>query len=371
VREQRRILSRRDFIKWAGVAAVSAAGCSLLDVYRPWVNLDDIGQSFLEEGLEMDYTKELIRLSILAASSHNSQPWKFSVQNTDIHILPDYSRRLPVVDPQDRELWISLGCALENLLIAAKSHGLSYEIDYPEKEERINIRLSGEYTIEPEKSNLYDAIFSRQNTRSNYSVQDGLVNPESEFSTDVFSEPGILLRYIHGEAELNAVSDLVKRGTINQYTSKAFVDELKRWLRFNKKEALDSMDGLYSKCSGNPEAPRFIGEWFINTLDAKKQAETDTQKLRNSVGVLVIASEGETRSDWVRTGQVYERWALKMTAAGFRSSMLNQPVEVEELRNELSNSLNLAGAYPQLLVRYGCAPEMPRSLRRPVERVLI
>lgn len=57
----------------------------------------------------------MVRYATLAANGHNTQPWKFAVHQDAIEIHPDYGRHLPVVDPENRELWISLGCSLENL----------------------------------------------------------------------------------------------------------------------------------------------------------------------------------------------------------------------------------------------------------------
>ena len=73
----------------------------------------------------------------------------------------------------------------------------------------------------------------------------------------------------------------------------------------------------------------------------------------------------------MRTGQVYQRMALSMTAMNIKSAFLNQPIEVESVRSQLQSALGLATALPQLLVRFGYANWMPRSLRRPVEQVLI
>lgn len=66
----------------------------------------------------------LVRHATLAASSHNTQPWKFRREHSAITILPDWSRRCPVVDPDDHHLYASLGCAAENLLLAAQATGL-------------------------------------------------------------------------------------------------------------------------------------------------------------------------------------------------------------------------------------------------------
>jgi nitroreductase len=38
-------------------------------------------------------TRELIRAATAAASSHNTQPWKFLVHGQRITILPDLTRR--------------------------------------------------------------------------------------------------------------------------------------------------------------------------------------------------------------------------------------------------------------------------------------
>src|SRR5882672_4177857 len=62
---------------------------------------------------------ELVRFATLAANSHNTQPWKFSIRNDSISIAPDYVRRCPIVDPDDHHLFASLGCAAENLMHAA------------------------------------------------------------------------------------------------------------------------------------------------------------------------------------------------------------------------------------------------------------
>ncbi|MCC7575516.1 MAG: nitroreductase family protein, partial [Methanomethylovorans sp.] len=41
--------------------------------------------------------KQLIHYATMAPSGHNTQPWKFRIQQQMICICPDLSRRLPVV----------------------------------------------------------------------------------------------------------------------------------------------------------------------------------------------------------------------------------------------------------------------------------
>ena len=84
-----------------------------------------------------------------------------------------------------------------------------------------------------------------------------------------------------------------------------------------------------------------------------------------------MASTADDKSSWVRTGQVYERLALKMTALNIQSAFLNQPIEVASLRSQFQNAMGMGTFLPQLLVRYGHAPALPRSLRRGVEQVML
>lgn len=69
-----------------------------------------------------DYLK-IIEYAIKAPSGHNTQPWKFKLMDNSIEIHPDFDCSLPVVDSNHRELYISLGCAAENLCLAANESG--------------------------------------------------------------------------------------------------------------------------------------------------------------------------------------------------------------------------------------------------------
>ncbi|MEZ4664578.1 MAG: hypothetical protein R2911_44165 [Caldilineaceae bacterium] len=277
------------------------------------------------------------------------------------------TRRLPVVDPHDRELWISLGCALENLLVAARAAGYAAQVTYPAIADYIRVHLTAD-TAQP--SPHFDAIERRQNTRSAY---DGQPAPKAdlEIMQALPLETGVELRYLSSSAERAMALDYLHQGNLHQYAEPAFVNELIDWLRFNKQEAMNTGDGLFTRCAGNMEAPRWLGRLFVAGTKPQQQADVDAQKLRSSAGVVVIAAASDDRSTWVRTGQVYERLALQMTALNIKSALLNQPIEVAALRGQLQSALGLGGSLPQLLLRFGYANSMPQSLRRPVEDVLM
>jgi nitroreductase len=111
--------------------------------------------------------KQIIYYATKAPSGHNTQPWKFQIEDDAIIIQPDYSRSLPIVDPDNHALFISLGCALENLLIAANYYG--YQANgqlYSGQNPFIRVDMQkGERNGESE---LFSQIEVRQSTRNTY-----------------------------------------------------------------------------------------------------------------------------------------------------------------------------------------------------------
>jgi len=367
--ENRRRINRRDFIKLLAAAGGAAAGGYFLATYAPWLDYDEAAleshSAYMEDSMD-DPMRELIRYATMAANGHNAQAWKFAIGESEITLLPDRSRRLAVVDPEDRELWISLGCALENLLIAARATGYVAEVAYPGGQEFVRVKLQADL---PQPEPLLKAIPLRQNTRSTY---DGrLVGAEELARLQAMPlEPGVSLRFASTPLDLALAADYVSAGGEQQYADRAFLDELITWMRFTRKEAMKAGDGLFSRCSGNPEVPRWLGARFVANLKPQQQAQADADKLRSSAGAVVIASQADEPVTWVRTGQVYERLALTLTSLGIQSALLNQPIEVAGLRGEFQSAMGLGNALPQLLVRYGYGPALPRSLRRPLQQVL-
>ncbi len=365
--DKKQKLSRRNFLKLMAAGGVTVVGGYILSEYAPWLNYEEQAGNTWSVMNSFSQLQTLVHYATLAANGHNTQPWKFAIKENAIEIHPDYSRRLPVVDPQDRELWISLGCALENLLVAARASGYAAEVSYPEQVDFIHVQLAADTR---QDSPLFGAIPLRQNTRSAY---DGrlIKNEELDQLQALQLEPGVTLQFATNPTMMETFLEYVNLGNLAQYAEPAFVDELIAWLRFNKKEALSSLDGLYSICSGNPQVPRLIGRMFVAGTKPQQQADADAAKFRSSPAAVVVASESDDRASWVRTGQVYERLALTMTSLNIKSAFLNQPIEVSTLRGQFQSAIGLGSSLPQLLVRFGYAEAMPKSLRRPVEEVLL
>ena len=108
---------------------------------------------------------------------------------------------------------------------------------------------------------------------------------------------------------------------------------------------------------------------FVSGTKPQQQADVDTEKLRSSPGAVVVASDADDKAAWVRTGQVYERMALQMTALDIKSAFLNQPIEVAELRSQFQSAMGLGQAARNCWCATATLPPC-RVLRRPVAQVL-
>ena len=309
---------------------------------------------------------ELVRCATLAANGHNTQPWKFRLSPDVISIQPDLARRTPVVDPDEHHLWVSLGCATENLVLAAAALGKHADVVFGPPE--VHVALDN---TTPAPSPLVDAIFQRQCTRAEY---DGQVLP-----TDVLEElaraadrRGVHLLLLTERAKIEGVLGCVTQGNSAQIRDRAFVSELKNWIRFNEADALAAGDGLFSRLTGNPTLPRWLGNMmFSMLLSEKSENEKCVKQMRSSAGVAVFVGEHADPAHWFEVGRAYEHFALAAATLGVRTAFLNQPVEVPAVRTEFAQWLGLGAGRPDLVVRFGRGPQTPYSLRRPVAEVIV
>jgi hypothetical protein len=168
------------------------------------------------------------------------------------------------------------------------------------------------------------------------------------------------------------VLEYVVQGNTAQMNDPAFVAELKSWIRFSRADAVRSGDGLFTGASGNTVAPSWLGKALFGMFfTPKSENEKYAQQIRSSAGIAVFVAAASDKSHWVEVGRCFERFALQATALGVRTAMLNQPVEVTALRPQFATSLGLGTLRPDLVVRFGRGPTLPRSLRRPVDAVLM
>lgn len=313
--------------------------------------------------------KDLIRYAVKAPSGHNTQPWKFDVSEDQISILPDFSVSLPVVDPHDRELYISQGCALENLLIAARHFGYQAQInEYGEK--GVTVSLSQGESMSDD--DLFAQIERRQCNRGMY---DGSLLPDTALDTlhSMPKEKNVGLRLYGVQTEMGqALTSYIRRGNEIQMNDHLFKDELMSWIRVNSGQVQSAGDGLSYKALGNPPLPSVLARPVVQLcLSASAQNKSDMKKVGSSSHYVLFTTRNNTPTEWIALGQTLQRFLLLSTQQGIASAFMNQPCEVFSLAEELRSTLPIDNEYPTLILRLGYAKPMPFSPRKKIDSFLV
>jgi hypothetical protein len=346
------------------VAACSTSGTAygqaVAETWRPFAT----GQASERRALQ----HELIRYATLAPSSHNTQCWNFKLETHRV----SYPISRGVARSSTRAITISssaLAARRRTLLSPVSLTGCAATLP--------STRLPGPPCAsissrrKPSRQPLFDAIPMRQCTRAAYDGQP-LEPAQLRQLETAASGRGVQLLLLTARAQVEQVLNYVVEGNSAQLNDPAFMKELLQWIRFSDGEAVAKRDGLFSRASGSPSVPRWLAAPLFKLLFTPKGDNENYSKfIRSSAGIAVFVSDASDREYWVETGRCYERFVLQATAMGVRTAMLNQPVEVASVRPQFAAAIGIGKRRPDLVVRFGHGPEMPRSLRRSVDAVIV
>jgi nitroreductase len=307
--------------------------------------------------------KFLLRWALLAPSSHNSQPWLFHVREGTIRIYADADRWLRVCDPEQRELHLSLGCALENLLVAGEYFGFGHEVRYASRDSAegaaaIVTLHPGGSTSRMRGLELFDAIRLR---RTNHRPYDPTPVPAQTLDRlrRACADPDIGLVLTADVEARVAAQELLACAEAEQFADHAFREELGRWIG----------QGAF----GTPWLLAKLEQMALTYLAfGHSTARRDARILASSPVFGVLWARRHDRSTWLRAGQLFERLYLVATMHGLSLQPVSPIVQVPSTRDALASMLPGPGAIPLQTFRLGFA-ESERTLtpRRPLEEVLL
>jgi nitroreductase len=306
----------------------------------------------------------LLRYAILAPSPKNSQPWAFSVQGNRVHIIADLRRGQLIADPGRRELYISLGCALENLLVAAEHFGFRHGVTYfpePGNDELVVTVLfaPGGVPSYARAGATLNAILRRHNDNSVF--RDVPVSDELRRR--------LMACCVEPELRVNLTDDRQFRRWIDaltleadrvEFANPAFRKELGYWIG----------QGVF----GAPPLLAGLGQFAVSKIDlGKTVAEQDHAILESAALLGLITAAGDSHLAHVRAGQLFERLWLTATALGVSIHPMSQTMRRPELRAAVAELLPSPGWTPQHLFRvgYSSREKEHRTPRRPLEDVLV
>jgi nitroreductase len=355
-------MHRRAFLKAAvSVAALSAGGEAWYawdrgvfsvgegPAYEPWNNWSKSAGPGTSEG-----PLSLLRAAILAASPHNTQPWRFRVGDSFVELYLDRRRNVGALDPYLREECIGMGCALENLMLSAAAHGYAATAALlPGKLRRIagQLEMVARVNLEPgprEENELYHAIPLRHTNRSLYDQRKPVpLEFVKALSPLADGDPGVRLFLLTEEASRKRMVELSAAANIMVYSDPCVEVASKRWMRLKWSEVQRLRDGLTIDAFGL--SPGFSAVSKLVPLPMLNRIATQTRKhgyadhmLAAPLMGLIAVRDRYDREQCLQAGRLWQRMHLFATARGVAARPCNEAVELvdyERMKGSRPNAL--------------------------------
>ena len=303
----------------------------------------------------------ITRYAVTAPSSHNTQPWLFRWHDNALHVHADESRWLRVADDDRRELYLSLGCAIENLMVAAEQFELGPRLTLLPCQDPASLVATLRFDASPKRSafrptTLFDNIATRFTVHGNHEarpIPDEVLRGLGDLSV----EPDVVLEF-NREADFHAAIDRL----VNQADALVFADpeyraELAEWIG----RGVFGTPWLLSKLASLAVAHCNLGGLI---------ARSDTKHVDSSPVLAILATIGDSIETRIRAGMVYQRLSLAAASHGIPFQPLSQIVQIDSLKHALAKLQPDPTLVPQIPFRMGyAAASERRTPRRDLDEV--
>src|ERR1017187_6363517 len=306
------------------------------------------GHSAERAELTRELVDDLLQAAVAAPSMHNTQPWRFRVDQASqtIELYADAERQLAYGDPAGRAVHIACGAALLNLRLAAAVHGRQAVVQLLPDPGRplllAAIRLGGRCRAGDVEAELHAAIGRRHTNREPFSsrpVPPGVVAELIEAAT---IEGAILHVLDHDEAI--RVLELAATAERAQLADPRYRAELTQWAGGDR-----DREGIPGAAIGprSPDTPTPVRDFAPGHQPGGVRYAWYEERPQ----LAVLSTHAGRRPDWLRAGQALERVLLTATARGISVSPLTQPLETGE--GWLVREPKSGTEQPQMVLRLG------------------
>lgn len=308
-------------LTWKAVdSGVFATGTG--PAYAAWDALDAPG----------DATLALVSAAVLAANAHNTQPWLFRVSPGRIDLFADTTRTIGEMDPLLRERDISLGCALENLVLAGPAHGLATTVALlPEASDPTHIARIDLGATATATSPLYAAIANRHTDRNAYDTSRTVALAQLDALGALVDTPDVGLVWFARDTERAAFGELTLRATEAIIADPQQSTDDYAWYRNSWDEIQTKKDGITIDPSGQTALIRALSKIFPVTqqqnndgwLNGMRTIQVPTAA---AFGAIVLRNPAD-RTHRLTAGRAWQRLHLAATNAGLAVQPLCQVPE--------------------------------------------
>jgi hypothetical protein len=275
---------------------------------------------------------DLVRAAILAANPHNTQPWLFQVTPSRINLFADYSRNIGAIDPFLREMHIGLGCALENLMLAAAANGYTPQLTL--LPDAADVTWVARIDLAPGpvvNSDLYTIIPRRHTNRYPYDTGHPVSGATLSALSALGNDPDVHVFWFASADQRKQVGNLLVEATHALVADKTQEGDSNRWYRASWQDLQQHRDGITLDAAGLPDLTRAIGKMLPpasqEQQDSTFLSNTATQAQTAGAFGLLAVRKGQDRAQQLRAGLLWERMHLWATKEGLAMQPINAVVE--------------------------------------------
>jgi hypothetical protein len=317
--------------------------------------------------VDAETIKDAVILACRAPSLHNSQPWRWVFEGSNLQLFVDQDRVVRRTDRSGREALISSGAVLDHLRVAMAASGWKANVNrFPDKDNLLHlasIDFSKMEFVTDGQRRRANAILVRRTDRLPFAAPPDWESVEPELRS-VADSDGVRLDVIADDLrpQLAQASQLTE--ALRLYDS-SYHAELQWWTA-----AFEVVEGIpHSSLVSAAESDRVdVGRTFPVTHHRERRAEVDEDHSK----VVVLSTYDDSRYSVLRCGEALSAVLLDATAAGLATCTLSHITELPASRAVVTELIG-QHTIPQVLVRVGLAPALeeipPPTPRRAIDDV--
>jgi hypothetical protein len=270
-----------------------------------------------------------------------------------------------VVDPDGRQLHISVGAAVHHAVLALHGIGRRAHVSLipdpsnPDQLARITTHPS-DALPRPDDWALLHATRDRHTHRSAF-AGGRLSKPLLVDLAGAAERQGAYVRYVELAGERRMLANLVAEATRRLEADPAYRREVLAWA--GRREG--DPDGLPASALPPPATGHEFRQRSFGPSPRLWIGEAEAEH----PDILMLWSPTDAPDAWLWTGMALSALLLTAACAGVAGGMLNQPIEIPSLREQIRQEMRLPG-FPQILLRLGYAAGVTPTPRRQLSEVL-
>ncbi len=305
----------------------------------------------------------LIEAVKLAPSGGNNQPWKWHYQSGLLHLFLDENEALAYLDPQFISSYISMGAAIENLLLAAAKQNLA-----------VNWRLTPQlapkhlavfsfaigYTPTEKELRLAQQIPFRHTNRKSEPKQEISKSDLNSLKKLVEDTEGAKLTFIDDLEKTKALAQIaVQTDLLRMFIPEAHNDFITREMRWTPEQANETEDGIgihTLDLSNNDQIgirllrDRKMVDFLQEINGGNAFNRLLMQQFMTSSAIGLITMPNDKVESWINCGIASEKMWLEASAMDLRIHPVNVPL-LFFYKNTVEKSLDLPLQITQNLIK--------------------